>query len=356
MQEKILYNYNRRFGLEIEINSLDNRDFTINKLNKYEYPQGTIELAEIIRKNLNKSVDISGYKLTHNNVNWNIKPDSSCGIEVCTPVSSIREHYFDIFTFLKKAKEAKFNTDKRCSVHVNINLIDGFVKTESTLSDRKKYEWFPDSRCVAGVGIYNLLKNWIRFEHIFFDLMPSHRKNTKYARCIGLTPRIDIEKKERIEFNELFSLFSYDKYAKYCSANIYHLCKGSRPTIEFRLFEGSLNPVDIINWTRLLIFFVDKSMEYTSLSTSCKTFVWADLKTFFKLMDFDKPDLLSIEMQQCRSWFIYTLNKNLTNSDSIFWSKDSRSHILNELNEIIDDEKIKCITIEDCYNSLLNMD
>ena len=87
---KILaFNYDRRFGAEMEMNSLDKRDFRTHPLDGHinELPQGIEEIASHIHLITGNSVLIKTWHPTHNNMDWVIKPDRSCGMELCSPVA-----------------------------------------------------------------------------------------------------------------------------------------------------------------------------------------------------------------------------------------------------------------------------
>ena len=77
------FDYSRRFGVEIELNSMDGRNRPLGKNN----PVGADHIANLISRSLKKTAKITKWHHTHNNEFWVVKPDSSCGIEVCSPVS-----------------------------------------------------------------------------------------------------------------------------------------------------------------------------------------------------------------------------------------------------------------------------
>jgi hypothetical protein len=73
----------RRYGIEMELNAFDGRN---RPENKNDLPQGIDVVGEVVKERLDTSVSVTHWHHTHNNDNWVIKPDSSCGMEVCSPI------------------------------------------------------------------------------------------------------------------------------------------------------------------------------------------------------------------------------------------------------------------------------
>ena len=89
----------KKFGIEIEFNSFDNRDFLANPLPYGEMPAGINEIASLIRS-AGMEAEVQNWQYNHNNSKWICKPDSSCGIEVCSPV--IKDDFSSIFKVLQE--------------------------------------------------------------------------------------------------------------------------------------------------------------------------------------------------------------------------------------------------------------
>jgi hypothetical protein len=82
-KENLNLNYVRRFGVEIEINSFDmlNRPMEDGML-----PAGIYYVGNLVQKTSQEKVLIHKWGNDHHNDVWIVKPDGSCGLEVCTPV------------------------------------------------------------------------------------------------------------------------------------------------------------------------------------------------------------------------------------------------------------------------------
>src|SRR2546423_1143033 len=113
--------YERRFGIELEINAFDGK----NRPDPGQKPAGIEQGGMLVAKHSSESVDIRDWEHTKNNDVWVIKPDSSCGMEVCTPV-------YKGWAGLKRAcevveafhRDPKIKVDNRCSVHIHIEVAD----------------------------------------------------------------------------------------------------------------------------------------------------------------------------------------------------------------------------------------
>jgi hypothetical protein len=229
---------NRRFGVELEYNAFDgeSRSKSVNGL-----PEGIYDIANYLAKGIGKTVEVNKWSYTNNNSKWVLKPDSSCGIEVCSPplrsaggCNQLREAIQQINTC------EKVNADERCSMHVHIEIED------LNLSE-----------------LAYLIEKWVNFEPFFFLLTNDLRWLNQYCVPLGFA--------HQFASNEPLSLQTIiDKLAeyKYYVINLYHYVKNRKKTIEFRCMgnEGCLNSDDAINWIKLLICFVDRCKNNKQLS------------------------------------------------------------------------------------------
>jgi hypothetical protein len=268
-----------KFGVEIEINAFDNRDFIKNPLQKGEFPKGIDEIVDLI-SSLGLKAEKQPWGYNHNNFNWICKPDASCGIEVCSPIFD-----FDDFSQLLEVvcafdKDPRIITDHRCSFHVHL-----------------------DVGCVGG-DIYasghlcSLLAWWIKCEHIFIDFACSHRKTNRYCRFIGKTELFDHEEKVML-YRALSKLSD-----KYLTLNTYHLFNKKRSTVEFRLGEGTKDITFVKNWLLIL-----KSFSQATRHNSCpNNYRWIEPEHFFDFLKLDQ-DLLK--------WFLERLIMNCEKTEPI---------------------------------------
>jgi hypothetical protein len=284
----------RNFGIEIELNSFDQRDFKNNYLQKGERPLG-IEYIFNYFLNIGLDVKLDDWHNNHNNKEWICKPDSSCGIEICSPVLENFQQVEKVISFLSNDECIKI--DNRCSFHVHVNVED--LEQDDILS---------------------VLCWWIKFDHLFLDAMPDCRKMNKYCQCIGMT---DIFNHDDIINKEIINKLGQSKYL---SCNTFHLCRGSRNTIEFRIADADacLNIDYAKNWVLLLIHFVE-TFKNEKIPDSL---VWENPKKLFNFL-FKNENARDI-----RSWFLNKIKKN-ANSNILNWDHDFRKFSIFEFLEIL---------------------
>lgn len=258
----------RKFGVEIELNCSDNKEL--------------FYISDLISKS-GKFSSVSNWKYNHDNKDWVCKPDSSCGMEICSPVLDNTDEIVDIIELLSKDKNIK--ADERCSFHVNFNIKD----------------------CID-YGVYNstsltsILCWWIKCEAVFIDSFPDHRKFNRYCQFIGFLDLFDLEEKisNELVVNKLFD--------KYLSINTYHLLKNNRPTIEFRLAENTACTDS--NFAKKWIIFLENFISKSIKKGIPDNLKWLD---FFEVIEF-----LDIENEEIKSWFLNRISTNI-NSEIIFW-------------------------------------
>lgn len=300
----------RRFGVEVELNPVDG---VVKKWDagEGELPAGSDYVAHLINKATRDVVTIEGWDHHHNNGSWIVKSDSSCGIEVCSPILKGWRGLKKMVRVIDFFKKSNIKADQRCSLHVHVNVSD-FNK----------------------VNLATVIAYWIKCEHVFFDSVPDIRKNNRYCQFIGMTDLFSHD--QRYGYNDVINRVSG---VKYYSINAYHLQKGGgiegennrRKTIEFRIGENDIcvSPWDAKNWIRLILHFVDcvKHLPFPAVYQPGNPYsglLWLDPKDVFSILGFDKS--LSPGLQQVRDWFFGRLNKNGFNSRlSGIWSNDGRS-------------------------------
>ena len=302
----------RNFGVEIEINSFDQRDFREQSLHKGERPEGMDYIFDnLLRMGLETKIE--DWHNSHNNTNWICKPDSSCGIEICSPVSNKLEDLIKVIDFLSKDKLVK--VDSRCAFHVHFDVED---------------------LCFDELVL--ILCWWIKFEHIFFDAMPDSRKNNKYCQCIGITDLFEHD--EVINGKNIVSKLGRSKYI---SCNTFHLCKGNRNSIEFRIAdsEACLDVEYSKNWILLLEHFIKVSIKSDIPDSLC----WENPKKFISFLLEENLD------DEVKNWFFDRILKNI-NSNILNWNLPFRKHSILEFNEIFENLQLDKYYI--CNSNLLN--
>lgn len=286
----ITFESTRKFGTETEVLSYDKRDFQRHPLeSKRELPQGLDDIAHHMSKMLHSEVQCNKWHQTHNNDTWVLKPDRSCGMEICSPVYKGWHGLNRILMVTDMlAANPKVAVDSRCGFHVHIDVGD--------LS--------PDE-------LLSVLTFWVKFEPVFLDSMPFNRKINRYCQLIGASPAFDHEANPTLNF-----LTEKLGRVKYYSLNTYHMYSGKRSTIEFRIAEGDacVDSFFIKNWCRMVLHFVERSRQHRAKRYSPKDpwsgYVWLDLNDLMKFMGYYEPNI-SKGVEQARNWFLARIKHNM---------------------------------------------
>lgn len=313
------FNQFRRWGVEVELQSEDQRDFRSFPLRDGELPAGCNQIACLIHKITGKSVDIREWDHNHNNTNWIVKPDSSCGIEVCSPVSQGSLGIDDVCRVIDAfAADPVIDSDHNCSVHAHVEVSD---------CTREQ---------VAAILTY-----WIKCEPVFLDAMPANRKYNRFCQPIGALNVVQHD--DPVDAESIITCLSDQKYY---SINAKHYKLKMRNTVEFRVmdYHTCLNSFHMKNWIKLLVHFVDmvknKDLPPNYDGSCWSSYLWLDPKDVFQVLHFYDP--LSEGMQQVRTWFLGRLYQNLTTEQNPnkFTSVHLRKKAYEEIRELIEFFKI----------------
>ena len=278
METNLKFLYCRPFGAEIEINAFDGENITPKDM----LPDGIHYVANLISTTLGEYVEIRDWGHTHwykTHGHWVLKPDNSCGMEVCSPVMQgwhgLKKvcQIIDVFE-----NHPLISANSNCSFHLHVDVND-------LMEDE----------------IGNILRWWIKCEPVFFDSVPDVRKHNRYCQFVGLCEWLDDELS--LTTTQLIETFGASKYN---SVNTFHLWAGERNTIEFRIGEHTLckNSFFAKNWTRLLIHFLETAKHHSPANLA-----WLDVKEVFEFLGFFKD--LSPGMIQIRNWFLGRLHYNV---------------------------------------------
>lgn len=282
---------NRKFGVELEINSFDGK----SKPDGGGPVKGMDYVCNLISGNTTEGAEVRGWENTNNNSRWVVKPDSSCGMEICTPPLigwNGLEKLLKVVEAL--SNDSKIKSDGRCSVHVHVDFSD---LTEDQIAQ--------------------VLMWYIKCEPVIMDAVPECRKRNRYCQFIGMTTQFSHE--ERYTAQDIINRMGD---VKYYSMHSKALRKGSeRRTVEFRVMEGEgcRNAYLIKNWIRFLLHFVDMALrkpiihEYIP-GNQWSHLCWLDPEDVFTLLGFNDGcgyDL-SRGLQQTRNWFIARLQKHMS--------------------------------------------
>jgi len=295
-KENLNLNYVRRFGVEIEINSFDGRNRPIG----YEdgvLPEGIHYIGNLVQKLSEEKVLIHKWGNDHHNDVWIVKPDGSCGMEVCTPVMKgwngvVRTcRVIDGFS-----KDLKIESDTRCSFHVHVDVSD---LTEPQLA--------------------SVISWWIKCEPVFLDSVPARRKKNQYCQFLGEMDIFD-DIEDGLMPAEL--LLKRVGHCKYYTINTFHYQNKKRKTIEFRIMDNAccLDPWMAKNWIRMVLHFVERAAARGlpapfEMGNKWSGYCWLDPFDVFDFLGFTPGQYeISPGLQQVRSWFVSRLHSQSKNT------------------------------------------
>lgn len=289
----------RRFGVEIELNTTTN----IIKP-KHLVPDGSDVVAGIIRKTCKDEVFLNGWLHVNNNESWIIKPDSTCGIEINSPILKGGYDLAKLCRVVQGINEhPNLSADERCSFHVHVNMEDC------------------SSRQIGAA-----LAWWVKAEGVFFDAIPMQRKCHRHVQLIGMSdsfrPNYEYDHTQVIE--KLSDV-------KYHSANCYHMVQNRRRSIEFRTagHEYCLNPIFAKQWIRLLLHFVDRAINIGMPHN----LNWLSTQEFFSMLLFTQSNL-SPGMKQVKIWFLKQLRRHTMDGGYGLWSPGLRRTSMDQVRDL----------------------
>ena len=327
-KQKLGFSSDRRWGMELEVNSFDGKS-------RHEGPQpvGIDEMALIVSQATELDTSITVYSKTNSNPGWVLKPDNSCGIEICSPVSKGWSGIKRVCKVVRALQVAEcVKADHRCSNHLHIEVAD--LTTDQ----------------VAKIVGY-----WLKMEGVFMDSLPDSRKCNRY--CQPLSKQSIVSHDELLSSQELLKRFGASKYV---SLNSQTFLKGSQKTLEFRIGEGDgcKDPWYVKNWVRLLLHFVEIVKDAEPLApvdtgarplNQWQGYLMLDPKDCFKVLGFDGTYELSPGLKEVRNWWIARMLKNLKNNKS-------RSYAMTEVVELAKEHgvTVDCLVPADMEKALYN--
>lgn len=306
-------NYTRRFGAEIEINSFDQRNRPAN-YDQGVLPEGVHYVGNLVQSKINDRVIVQKWGLNHFNSAWIVKPDSSCGMEVCSPVLKGWSGLMNLCNVLKGFEEdPQIISDHRCSFHVHVDVSD-----------------------LSKLDLASILSWWIKFEVVFLDSVPFSRKLNQYCQFFGLKTIFNHD----IVFEPEYLIKIFGEH-KYNTLNTYHYLNKNRKTIEFRIMDHMCckDPWMAKNWIRLVLHFVECCIKKGLPSSFKKNdpwsgYCWLDPKDLFEFLNFFETDV-SPGIEQVRGWFLSRLKKNIKNDYKFgIFSKKGRSLAIKQVKEL----------------------
>jgi len=283
----------RRFGVELELT------------NNVSKPR----IRSIITSCSGEKVHCTGHGCSVNNDYWHIKPDATCGRmgrfydrgwEVASPVCSGFSQALYIGKVTSKLRSKGLAANRNCGFHVHVEIKD---------------LWPQD------VG--RILAHWLKAEPYILASLPLFRKKDF---CLPLYTVLDESSyrnkwkdklKEPIDFWNFFKpnlkccTNVYDSEYRYRAVNIvnyaaYFNWLWTRPTIEFRVAEGTVKAKDVVNWIRLYVNFIETAIDKPVPNFNSKPTL-TDALCSLGLHHDEDFHILSKGLQKTKTWFLERL-------------------------------------------------
>lgn len=279
------FDYYRRHGSEIEVNALDGLSAPAQE---GAQPEGIQYVAQVVASTVKQRCEIytwlAGQKAADFNQIWLVKPDGSCGMEVCTPVSKGLYGINQGARVIAAFKDSRvIQADTRCSLHVHVDVSD--LTTD----------------LVAAI-----LAHWLKCEYTMLLAMPDHRKKNRYCQPIGMSDLVQADSNLTSE-----GLINWLGMYKYYTANAFHYKNGKRPTLEFRIAdeEACKNPVYYRNWHKLILHFVEMAIlkglpKPFEKGNPFSGYLWLTPDEVLSFLGFEDQVDLCDELKETRSWLI----------------------------------------------------
>ena len=207
--------FKRRFGFELE--------FLRDSTNR-------TKLVRAIRTVAGEVAESCEYGHQNNNSEWVAKTDASCGFEVASRVMSSATDLRKGVEVVQAISRSGARVDQRCGFHVHVEIADF---DEAKLADM--VQW------------------WVKFERFITDVLSPTRKNNVYCRQVGREFRGNQQYDTNTTLRSNFGRNALNSSL----ADFATTAASGRRRVEFRIAQGTNDFVDVKNWVRFLLTFVE---------------------------------------------------------------------------------------------------
>ena len=217
--------FTRQFGFELEFNNRCRGAVTQARLKR---------AIETVR---GETATINGYSRQNNNRDWVVKTDASCGWEVASRVMSSSEDLKKAAQAVQAMYRAGAQVNRSCGLHVHVEVVD-FTKSQ----------------------VATMIQWWVKFERFVSDVLDPSRKNNMYCRRVGknFSGNRSYGTDETLRSNNGRNALNTARICWSSSSSARHRVD---KRVEFRIAHGTNDFVDLKNWVRFLLTFVEFSKE-----------------------------------------------------------------------------------------------
>lgn len=279
----------RCFGIELEVNKKVSLDTLVN----------AVRLADKEKE----CVGTNHYQQDAGNHYWHCKFDRSCGNnpmeggwEVASYKASGADDLVKISEMGTVLQKAGAEVNDNCGYHIHVEIAD----------------FKPDQAAC-------LMAYWMKLEHMILEILPKGRRKNPYCKLLSETKLVGNRYlADAATFWAKVRPTSYENSERRVALNMcnYALNTHNKRTVELRLPEGTLDPVDIKNWARMFIHFCNycKKAKWPGNVASVTTL--RDALTILGLHNEEPFFILSKGLWETKAWFLnraikYSNKKNL---------------------------------------------
>ena len=221
------------------------------------------EIAKVIKSLCDRDVEITAYAQSRSNNYWHLKQDSTCGpkahingkdygVELASYKGRGLKDILHISSVVEGIKTIGVETNKNCGFHIHAEVKD----------------FSPEQ-----IGV--MLARWVKIEPVMCLIVPPHRVGNKHCKLWTKSKKFSFD--EKYTGKQLWGLICprnlapYENEDKRVTLNFvnyaYSLmmeskgCDADRKTVELRMPEGTLNGIDVTNWVKLFLMFVDSCVD-----------------------------------------------------------------------------------------------
>lgn len=230
-------------------------------------------------------VRTTGWEHNHDNEEWVIKTDSSCGWEISSPRLCGLDQCHLAARVLDYCEMMGARIDKNCGVHIHFSS-----------SNRQNMD------------LVRLVRWWIKMEWVIFACIPRDRRTNPYSPSLTKYGRLLADHDYGNE--DLLRLFGETRYLALNLRN--HL--SGKPKVEVRVIEGLLSGTELANYTQFFGQVIRQAWE----SGQPKDLTWFELKSAMEWVNWINVPEKGIvnryapEIQEARLWLARRVVKNMS--------------------------------------------
>lgn len=284
---------NRQFGVELEVSN------TVSKA----------RLRKIIQAVSHRDVKVMDWGASNNNRCWEIKEDASCGphgldgprgFEIASYVGS---GISDILHIAKVADALRLNrveVTPYCGMHIHVDASDLTIRQVGTI-----------------------VAYWLKIERIMAMALPKRRRNNEFCRFMQQRCKFLVNRDARRSAEEIWDLYKpcdlteHDNFDRRTTLNLVNYARSlwykwvQRKTLELRWPEGTVDGVEVKNWLRLFLHFIETVKDIEMPRNTLPADLEEALAILGLYQEGDNFYILSEGLMETKTWLLNRIIDNV---------------------------------------------